>query len=795
MNKKYLVLSAIILTLMISAMPLWGAIGVYKWSASTSVPSTITYMLNMDADDVSDTWSVKIEIQRESDNSVVKTFSYLYPDTHCTRGLHSDIIWDGTKDDGTTASQGAYKAVITAKAAAVTGTDLKGIYTNAPNTYYAVAVNNNVNSQWYGYIYLSVYHKGIAIVPPDCSSYTLYNFGMTWDSSSPWGIAVDDSDNVWLASRSGTNGKKAYIFKPDLSGLAGYGPLTYADNDRYFDVLGPTDNIYAADIANYTAGGAAYSYSRINTFHGDVTALSSATSMLDWKSDVGSDNSWATHGGALYDEGSTDGPVLYVGARLGVTSSAWNSGAVCKYAIDWTTGTATLAWANAALTYPMCVDISPDGTTLGITRQTTTAGTQFWTVPLADAETATSVTAYGFTPPPDYNQSGSSSYSYTKNLNLFRYDSLGNVVAVFSGTNCETQQGYWGLFAVPDNGSTNTRTTGTISWTYPQPVITSTNSPVSVSSCQSGATTTATVNVTCAEGINKVSSVTIDLTPVNPALGLQAMSGGGTGNTGSWSKTFGVTSGLRTGSYNCTVSVNSVHSELPATTGTVVVNVTGGTIYGAVTNSKSDWAISGATVTASDGINVDYTTTTDSNGNYTLAVNPGTYNLAVTDSAYDGQVETVTGLVVTCSQSIQKNIQMDPLDVYTATEGNSYDTVGRTPGSNICVVGTVLRASVLSTGTYGLSGYYYLYDNLHENTVYSIRVNDWTGTPSQPAMKEGDIVVVEGNWDAPSGIKQGRITPSRVPVVIGTGTLPEKPDELYTSLLSLPYVRYFLAYG
>jgi len=812
LSKKYLVSVLMLLTvLLVCGSVSWGAIGVYKWSASTTVPSTISYMLNMDADDVSGSWSVQVQIVPAAGGAAIKTFSYLYPDPMTKRGAHS-VVWDGTMDGDGYAPQGDYKAVITAKAAPVTTTvgtaatpALKGIFTYAPDTYMAIAINNNVGSPWFGYIYFCIYHKGIGMVAPDGSGYTWSGFGNSWDGSSPWGLAIDASDNVWVSSRSGTLNqwaKKMVVFKPDLSARLNIGPFTYPDNDRYCDVLGPTNNVYLLDDTGRTSS-TPY-YGRINTYHGDATTVTTSTAMTDailGSTTAADPAGWCLQGTKLMDPGDGSAPYLYAAARVGTNNA---NGAVCKYTIDWATGTPTLAWANTAIATvgPLCVGVTPDGSTMAITRQTATDGDEFWTFPVANASTVSatdsSVKKFGFTPPPDYNAGGSTTYTYTHNMVYFRYDTLGNIVSTFSHSNYETQGGYWGFFAPPDNGSTNTRTTGTISWKFPQPVITGTNGPVSISSCQSGATATATVNVTCADGIDKVSSVTIDFTQLGKAgQGVVTLSRSGSGTTGTFTTTFGVGSGVKVGDYTLPITVNSTHSELSPTTGTLAVKVAGVTVTGKVTNSKTGWEIAGATVSASTGTAVDFSTTTDANGNYTLLLNPGSYALTASSPSYGATTGGATSLTLNCNDNVTQNLQLDPMDIHTATGGCYYYSFGRAPSSKVCVVGSVSRLPQQGTGTQGLSGYYYIFDTLTNNFQNGVRINNWTGTPAQPTLKEGDLVCVEGNWDAPSGYYQGRITPTRPPVIVGTGTKAQPVEFAQSYMLNKdhPYGTLYHVYG
>lgn len=815
LTKAALVIVCLLL-IALGAPATWGAIGVYKWSATTTVPSTVSYMLNLDADDTTDGWSVKVEIVPSAGGAAVRTYSYLSPDPMTLRGAHS-VVWDGLKDDANAAPAANYKAVITAKAAPVTGTNLVGKWTNAPDTYYATAVNKDPNSPYFGYIYLSAYRTspgggGIAMMAPDGSGYFKSSLGKTWAGSAPWGIAVDGSGNVWLGNRSGNYTGINFVWKPDLS--AEIAQSKHLDYDRATEVYGPTNNVYLADFSSTTTsvGGA---YGRISSLKGDATTWTAATLTNEWKSAIGtSDQSWCLVQGKIFDEGNANGPVIYVPARTGVQAGALGSGALCKYIMDWTTGqpipdplTPTIpeAWVNTNLTLGLAVDVAPDGLTMGMTRNISggtvdarptaspaqplpgvTPTNAFVTFPLASAGTITATDpdykVYGFTMPP-----GGSSGTTWFRLQFFRYDALGNVIANYGSSNPEAQQSWWGFFAPPDNGSTNTRTTGEIVWLYPQPTITSTNSPVDISSCVTNATATATVNVNCADGIDKVASVTIDFTVLAKAgQGTKTLTGGGTGNNGTWSTSFGVGANLRAGDYNCPITITSTHPEVSPTTGTLVVHVTGATISGQVTNSKTGWPIPNATVTATTGTPPDFTTTTDASGNYTLNVNPAAYAVSATSNRYGAMVGGAASVSVSCGQSKTQDLQMDPMDVHTATGGCYYYGFGRGSGDTVCVVGSVMRLPNQGTGTQGFNGYYYIYDKVFGGVQNGVRIYNYTG---QPTLKEGDLVVVEGVWNAPAGFYQGSITPSRLPQIVGTGTqaIPEEYYRSYFTTAAHPY--------
>jgi subtilisin family serine protease len=83
-----------------------------------------------------------------------------------------------------------------------------------------------------------------------------------------------------------------------------------------------------------------------------------------------------------------------------------------------------------------------------------------------------------------------------------------------------------------------------------------------------------------------------------------------------------------------------------------------GTLSGTVTDSVSTQPISGASITTANGP-FDYSTTTDSNGNYSMDVCEGTYDVTASASGYTDQ--TVTGIAVTAGNTTTQDFQLVPL--------------------------------------------------------------------------------------------------------------------------------------
>jgi subtilisin family serine protease len=83
-----------------------------------------------------------------------------------------------------------------------------------------------------------------------------------------------------------------------------------------------------------------------------------------------------------------------------------------------------------------------------------------------------------------------------------------------------------------------------------------------------------------------------------------------------------------------------------------------GTLSGTVTDSVSTQPISGASITTANGP-VDYSTTTDANGNYSIDVCEGTYDVTASASGYTDQ--TVTGIAVTAGNTTTQDFQLVPV--------------------------------------------------------------------------------------------------------------------------------------
>jgi predicted MPP superfamily phosphohydrolase len=98
-----------------------------------------------------------------------------------------------------------------------------------------------------------------------------------------------------------------------------------------------------------------------------------------------------------------------------------------------------------------------------------------------------------------------------------------------------------------------------------------------------------------------------------------------------------------------------------------------GYIQGQVKDASTNKAIQGATVEASGP--ATSSTTTDSNGNYTLTLPPGTYTLTASASGYQSQ--TKTGITVATGKTTTVDFALSPLAQLGCIKGRVTDAVSR----------------------------------------------------------------------------------------------------------------------
>ena len=128
-----------------------------------------------------------------------------------------------------------------------------------------------------------------------------------------------------------------------------------------------------------------------------------------------------------------------------------------------------------------------------------------------------------------------------------------------------------------------------------------------------------------------------------------------------------------------------------------------GTISGAVTNADTGAAIEGATVVADDGNGRRFSSTTASNGTYSLGVIPATYT--VTASKYQFTTASQNGVDVIAESTTTANHSMTPVPL--ATVSGSVTTSNGAPiaGATITVTDTPgpITATTDGDGSYAIS--------------------------------------------------------------------------------------------
>lgn len=251
-----------IFTIILCCLPLpsSAAIGIFNWSMRTTAskpPATIQYRLNCPG-------TVHIHILDDSNNAV----HTLGPYTEAS-GLHSHS-WDGT---GINSQSHSYRARITATAQE-TGTPgtLKRL-AGEPNIgfIYGVAVDKCPTSPGYGTIYVSRTQYGGAIrafypdgtpkndFGPDPNT-NLLNLGFEAASDlAPWGIGVDDLGNIYTAcrARGQATGIKVFdylgnqlyhVFPAELQGNLWLAGLARGSSLEVYETIGST--VRYADLAS-----------------------------------------------------------------------------------------------------------------------------------------------------------------------------------------------------------------------------------------------------------------------------------------------------------------------------------------------------------------------------------------------------------------------------------------------------------------------------------------------------------------------------------------------------------------
>ena len=183
--------------------PVFGAVGVFSWDFAADeggASATIEYRINHSA-------TVAIEIIDESGQVVCPLGPF-----DEAGGPHSHN-WDGSGSSG----GHSYRARITATNPGLETTGpLVPLFTRSANTVYGIAIDKSASSPGYGTIYVSEVWAGGRIRAYYADGSPKYNFGgnpadnvlslgfVSVTADSPWGMGVDTKGNIYAARKTGS---------------------------------------------------------------------------------------------------------------------------------------------------------------------------------------------------------------------------------------------------------------------------------------------------------------------------------------------------------------------------------------------------------------------------------------------------------------------------------------------------------------------------------------------------------------------------------------------------------------
>jgi len=125
-----------------------------------------------------------------------------------------------------------------------------------------------------------------------------------------------------------------------------------------------------------------------------------------------------------------------------------------------------------------------------------------------------------------------------------------------------------------------------------------------------------------------------------------------------------------------------------------------GVLHGKVTDAQNAQPIANASVSANPG---GFVTTTNSAGNYTFsAVPPGTYTLTFSATGYNGG--TLTGISVSCGQTVIANIALQPMAGSMTGTVTNLGTGAPLGGATITMTPGGYTGPSQSNGTYNITG-------------------------------------------------------------------------------------------
>lgn len=729
---------------LLAPAPAEAAIGIVRWHAVGSDPTaTIHYRLNLPAT------SGTIQIKRASDNSVIKTITLSASDL--TDGPHS-VLWDGTNDAGVSAPTGTYYATITVNRGPVPSSPDYGrafrirdhsVQNPTAHRYFGIDADNNPanNNQLnpalstFGNIYLAnTVSKNIEVwLPgnPDSADYATCVIGDPevlpgWTTafaggSAPFGVAVSRSGRVFSTDRSQIRHAN---WNWDGSDRRGTTASSAMGNTRDNDVIGldpAVDGVYHAAFSSGPKFGAVKlgaDYTPPNDF-GAFKVLATSVAPPD---------TWS----------ETSGGIGFGNETAPVTNATWYiASAVNGWVKRWTTSGSS--WDDIVATQDLGfhlavstasdIAISPKNPNIAVvTRAAPAAGEH--NIEVWDISTQTRLGTFSI---------GTAATAKAS------FDAWGNALIV-SGTASTTGQlgGVWAyLYELPDNGSADSRDTITFVHTggaTPPVIESAVASPASIP-LDDSTTTTITITVRDAEGIATVTSVLVDLSPLGYSATTPAVKVSDLSATRAIYEVTGVKAKPSSRAGLLSLTVTATDNTGKTGTGSCALTTTGGTLTGVIRHKTGGFPVAQASVSATDGKNV-YTGTTDSEGVYTLQVNPGTFTVTASKIYYGaGTASSATAVTLGGTSTPATDATVGSINV---------NQVRNAPlGSKVCVEAVVCAAGYNPESAANARPKFYLRDS-------SGAANNGLTTPTNnlgirvyapaadPAPAEGDRVVVEG---------------------------------------------------
>jgi hypothetical protein len=724
--------------------PAQAAIGIVRWYAVGSDPTaTIHYRLNLPAN------SGTIQIKRASDNSVIKTITLSA--SELTDGPHS-VLWDGTNDAGVSAPTGTYYATITVNRNPVPASPDYGrairirdhsVQSPTSHRYFGIDSDNNPanNNQQnpalstFGNIYLAnTVSKNIEVWLPGNPASADYATCVIGDpeilpgwttafagGSSPFGVAVSRSGRVFSTDRSQIRHAN---WNWDGSDRRGTTASSAMGNTRDNDVLGldpAVDGVYHAAVSSGPKFGAV-------KLGADYTPPNDYGAFKVLATSVAPPDTWS----------ETSAGIGFGDETAPVTNATWYiASAFNGWVKRWTTSGSS--WDDIVATQDLGfnlyvssasdIAISPRNPNIAVvTRALPAAGEH--NVEVWDISTQSRLGTFSIGTSPTAKAA---------------FDAWGNALIV-AGTASTTGQlgGAWAyLYELPDNGSTDSRDTITFFHTAgaTPPVIESAVASPDTIPLDDSTTTTIAITVRDAEGIATLTSVVVDLSPLGYSATTPAVKVSDLSATRAVYEVAGVKAKPSSRAGLLSLAVSATDNSGKTGTGSCALTTTGGTLTGTVRHLTGGFPVAQAAVSATDGKNV-YTGTTDSEGVYTLQVNPGTFTVTASKVYYGpGSASSATAVTLGGTSTPATDATVGSINI---------NQVRNAPlGSRVCVEAVVCAAGYNPASPANARPKFYLRDA-------SGAANNGLVTPTNnlgirvyapaadPAPAEGDRVVVEG---------------------------------------------------